>query len=120
VTITKIMLNNLPEIVRGGNVQPTDEVLDAAWDYLKTQNDDAVSWAIEALGTEKLDRLLERFTETGALNDATAIRKYMRACFREYARNEIMGYESSLIAAHEHGAGIADLPEYNAETASYV
>ena len=120
MTITKIMLDNLPEIVRGGSVEPTDSVLDAVWSHLKAQNPDAVSWAIEAWETDKLDRLLERFVETGTLKDATALRKYTQACFRDYARNEVMGYENSLINAHEHGAGIPDLPEYNAETASYV
>lgn len=120
MTITNIMLKHLPEIVKNGNVQPTDEVLDLVWNYLKTQNPDVVSWAIESWHTEKLDSWLEQFVESGTVKDAITLRKYMKACFRDYARNEIMGYESSLIAAHEHGAGVADLPEYNAETASYV
>ena len=120
MTITKILMDNLPQLIQGEEIYPTDKVLDLVWAEMKANNRYIVSEAIEAWGTDKFDMVLDRFIESGTLKDATELRKFTRYCFRDFARAEVTGYASSIMAAHEQGVGIDNLPEYNAETASYV
>lgn len=120
MTVTNILINNMPQLVRGESVNPTDEVLDQVWAEMKANNRFIVSEAIEAWGTDKFDMVLDRYIESGTLKDAIELRKFTKACFRDYARSEVLGYESTIMAAHNHGVGIDNLPEYNAETGSYV
>jgi len=120
MTITNILISNMPQLIKGEKLNPTDEVLDKVWAEMKANNRYIVSEAIEAWGTDKFDMVLDRYIESGSLKDAIELRKYTKACFRDFARSEVTGYESSIMAAHEHGVGMDNLPEYNAETASYV
>ena len=120
MSIGAILTKHLPELVRGEQVNPTDEVLDLVWEEIKEDNAFAVSDALECWSTDDFDVLLEAFVKSGALDDATKLRKWTLACFRDYARAAVLGYESSIMAAHLHGVGLDNLPEYNAETASYV
>lgn len=120
MTITNILIKNMPQLVRGESIKPSDEVLDQIWAEMKANNPFIVSEAIEAWGTDLFDRVLDRYIESGTLKDAIELRKFTKACFRDYARSEVSAYESAIMAAHHHGVGIDNLPEYNAETGSYV
>ena len=120
MTISKIIIDNLPQLMRGEKIQPSDKVLDLVWAEMKAKYPYIISEAIEAWGTDKFDMVLDKFIESGTLKDAIELRKYTRYCYRDFARAEVMGYESSIMAAHEYGAGMDNLPEYNAETGSYV
>lgn len=120
MSITSILMTHMPQLVRGEQVDPTDEVLDLVWDEIMEDNAFAVTEALECWNTDDFDCLLEAYVRSGTLQDAIALRKWTLACFRDFARAAVLGYESSIMAAHLHGVGIDNLPEHNAETASYV
>ena len=73
--ITKILLENMPELITDEKVQPTELVLD-------------------------IDALIYDLADFQYLSTAKEIQKFTLQRLRAVAYETIMGYESSIISAH--------------------
>ena len=97
--ITKILLENMPELITDETVQPTELVLDIVWRHLRTIRPDLLEVAIGD-DIDKFDALIYDLADFQYLSTAKEIQKFTLQRLRAVAYETIMGYESSIISAN--------------------
>jgi len=97
--ITKILLENMPELITDEKVQPTELVLDIVWRHLRTIQPDLLEVAIGD-DIDKFDNLIYDLADFNYLSTAKELQKFTLQRLRAVAYETIMGYESSIISAH--------------------
>jgi len=97
--ITKILLDNMPELIKDEKVEPTALILDMVWKHLKTIQPDLLEVAIgDDIGT--LDHYMFNLAENNWITTAAAMQMFILRKLRAVSYETIMGYESSILDAH--------------------
>tara|TARA_R110000796_G_scaffold42012_1_gene104129 strand:+ start:131 stop:442 length:312 start_codon:yes stop_codon:yes gene_type:complete len=97
--ITKILLENMPELIRDEKIQPNDIILDIVWRHLRKHQPDLIEVAIGD-EIEKFDNLIYQLADFGWVSTAIEIQQFTLGKLRDVAYETIMGYESSILNAH--------------------
>ena len=96
--ITKILLENMPELIKDEKVEPTDLILDMVWRQLRKTQPDLLEVAIED-EIEKFDILIYSLADRAWVSTAATLQLFIIRKLRAVAYETIMGYESSILNA---------------------
>ena len=97
--ITKILMENMPELITDDKVEPTELILDIVWRHLRNIQPDLLEVAIGD-DVEKFDNLIYDLADHQWISTAKDIQKFTLQRLRAVAYETIMGYESSILNAH--------------------
>tara|TARA_R110000822_G_scaffold144974_2_gene283765 strand:+ start:641 stop:955 length:315 start_codon:yes stop_codon:yes gene_type:complete len=96
--ITKILLENMPELIKDDKIEPTDLILDMVWRQLRKTQPDLLEVAIED-EIEKFDILIYSLADRAWVSTAATLQLFIIRKLRAVAYETIMGYESSILNA---------------------
>ncbi len=85
MSMRQTIYHNIDHIIRGGEYDPSDLVLDAVWEDVLLEDGPEALWdAID--GDGKYGALLANFTATGSAKDAGLLRRRMQQLTRTSAK----------------------------------